>query len=130
MTLSSTIGKQSFHYKLYAGVNSILNIPSSLTLFIILGILIVIWLYALIFYQGDEVPVSPNEIKKPPHKYQKQIDYFLLPFRLVIKGITAILKFLYRVVVEGIFELIFWGIIRFIFHLIRILFTALFRIFD
>lgn len=99
------------------------------TILIILGILIVIWLYALIFYQGDEVQVSPNEIKKPSHKYQKQIDYFLLPFRLVIKGITAILKFLYRVVVEGIFELIFWGIIRFIFHLIRILFTALFRIF-
>lgn len=73
-----------------------------MTLLIILGILIVIWLYALIFYQGDEVPVLPNEIKKPPHKYQKQIDYFLLPFRLVIKGIIAILKFLYRVVVSSI----------------------------
>lgn len=96
---------------------------------IILGIFIVIWLYALVLIPDDEVPsVSTNN--KATHRYQKQINYFLSPFHIIYKGIISVLKFLWHVIVDIIAEMIIWGIIRLIFLAIRILFTALFRIFD
>ncbi len=72
---------------------------------IILGIFIVLWLYGLVFYQGDEIPPLKKK-KNQPRQYRKRIDYLVFPFRTLYMNLKTITDYLFRFIVEVIFEII------------------------
>lgn len=99
------------------------------TLLIVLGFIVIGWLYALIFSDLDEVPTS---FRGNPVSNQTRfwLGVFLFPFVQFYRLLRWLLRCLKHITVDVIFEMIVMGFLQFIWFLMRALFLMIFRIFD
>lgn len=99
------------------------------TFMIVLGLLLILWLYALIFSDLDHAATTFRGHSLSSQK-QFWLGIFLFPFVQFYRLIRWLIRGLKHIIVDVIFEIFLMGFLQLIWFLIRGFFLLLFRIFD